>query len=328
MPMSKAKSKGALPTISVITPVFNEEASLGRYAETLERELFANSSINVEVILVDDGSVDSSWSIIQKLCAQDSRYRGLRLSRNFGAHAALSAGIMHAGGDAVATLAADLQDPVSVIGEFVDAWRDGAQIVWGRRRSRDDVPWRVFTSGVFFRLIRRYAMPRGSKFATGSFFLIDRRVAECFKQFPERNRITFALVAWTGFRQEVVEYDRLGRGAGKSGWSFGRMLKAMYDTFIGFSEVPARLMTITGVLTSLLSIPFSLYLVFSWWLTDTVPGWTGLMLGVTVFFGLQFLMMGLVGEYLYRIYSEVTARPLYFISQEAGGSSAKTNRDA
>lgn len=325
MVMSNRKSTTAKPTISIVTPIFNEEASLAVYAEAVEQQLFRDESINVEVILVDDGSSDSSWSIIEQMCGRDPRYQGLRLSRNFGAHAALSAGIFNAGGDAVATLAADLQDPVSAISEFIDTWRGGAQIVWGRRRSREDAGWRVFTSNVFFRLIRRYAMPRGSKFATGSFFLIDRRVVECFKQFPERNRITFALVAWTGFRQEVVNYDREGRSAGKSGWSFGRMLKAMYDTFIGFSEVPARLMTIVGMVTSLLSIPFSLYLVASWWLTDTVPGWTGLMLGVTVFFGLQFLMMGLVGEYLYRIYSEVTARPLYFISHEVG---AHAKRDA
>lgn len=316
------------PCITIVTPVFNEEASLPTYAAAVERELFDDDGIEVRVILVDDGSTDSSWSIIEDLCARDDRYRGLRLSRNFGAHAALSAGIENADGDAVATLAADLQDPVAVIGEFVDAWRGGAQIVWGRRRSRDDEGWRVLASRLFFRLIRRYAMPRGSKFATGSFFLIDRRVVECFKQFPERNRITFALVAWTGFRQDVVLYDRERRSAGKSGWSFGRMLKAMYDTFIGFSEVPARLMTITGLVTSLFSIPFSIYLVVSWWLTDTVPGWTGLMLGLTVFFGLQFLMMGLVGEYLYRIYSEVTARPLYFISQEAGESAARIDGDA
>jgi dolichol-phosphate mannosyltransferase len=323
--MSNRKPKTVKPTISIVTPIYNEEASLAVYAEAVEQQLFGDESINVEVILVDDGSGDSSWSIIEQMCVRDSRYQGLRLSRNFGAHAALSAGILNAGGDAVATLAADLQDPVSAISEFIDTWRSGAQIVWGRRRSREDAGWRVLTSNLFFRLIRRYAMPRGSKFATGSFFLIDRRVVECFKQFPERNRITFALVAWTGFRQEVVYYDREGRSAGKSGWSFGRMLKAMYDTFIGFSEVPARLMTIVGMVTSLLSIPFSLYLVAAWWFTDTVPGWTGLMLGVTVFFGLQFLMMGLVGEYLYRIYSEVTARPLYFISQEAG---AHAKRDA
>jgi dolichol-phosphate mannosyltransferase len=297
--MSNRKPKTVKPTISIVTPIYNEEASLAVYAEAVEQQLFGDESINVEVILVDDGSGDSSWSIIEQMCVRDSRYQGLRLSRNFGAHAALSAGILNAGGDAVATLAADLQE--------------------------EDAGWRVLTSNLFFRLIRRYAMPRGSKFATGSFFLIDRRVVECFKQFPERNRITFALVAWTGFRQEVVYYDREGRSAGKSGWSFGRMLKAMYDTFIGFSEVPARLMTIVGMVTSLLSIPFSLYLVAAWWFTDTVPGWTGLMLGVTVFFGLQFLMMGLVGEYLYRIYSEVTARPLYFISQEAG---AHAKRDA
>jgi dolichol-phosphate mannosyltransferase len=316
--MAAGKNSATVPVIGVVTPVYNEERSLRSYAAAIEKNLFAETTFDVQVVLVDDGSSDGSWSVIEELCAGDSRFRGLRLSRNFGAHAALSAGIDQVEGDAVATLAADLQDPVSVVVEFIEAWRSGAQIVWGRRRSRADEKWRIFPSSIVVRLVRRYAMRRGSRCATGSFFLIDRQVVECFRQFPERNRITFALVAWTGFRQDVVEYDRQSRVSGESGWSFGRMLKAMYDTFIGFSEVPARLMTITGMLTSLLSIPFSLYLVLSWWFTDTVPGWTGLMLGVTVFFGLQFLMMGLVGEYLYRIYSEVTARPLYFISQKLG----------
>lgn len=315
------------PLISVVTPVYNEQASLAAYREAIEQTLFSLQDCRFEIIFVDDGSSDSSWSMIESICAEDDRFRGLRLSRNFGAHAALSAGISEARGDAVATLAADLQDPVSVVPRFIERWRAGAQIVWGRRRRREEPAWRILTSALFFRLVRRYAMPRGSRFATGSFFLIDRLVVDCFLRFPERNRITFALVAWTGFDQDEVIYDRLGRRAGVSGWSFGRMLKAMYDTFIGFSQVPARLMTIVGAVTSLLAIPFSLYLVLSWWLTDTVPGWTGLMLGLTVFFGLQFLMMGLVGEYLYRIYSEVTERPLYFISRQTGGAESGNARD-
>ena len=173
-------------------------------------------------------------------------------------------------------------------------------------------------SNVFFRLIRRYAMPRGSRFTTGSFLLIDRTVVECFKQFPERNRITFELVAWTGFDQAVVDYDRARREIGQSKWSFSRMLKAMYDTLIGFSEAPARVMTWLGVLTSLLTLPVLGWLLLNWWWTDTVPGWTGIMVMMTAFFGLQFLMMGLVGEYLYRIYSESTRRPLYFVSERLG----------
>ncbi len=306
----------ARPLISVVTPVFNEAASLREYADCVRDVLLVRDDLRFEFILVDDGSTDTSWGMIERLAAADDRFRGLRLSRNFGAHAALSAGLELADGDAVATLAADLQDPPKVVLQFVDAWNEGAQIVWGRRARRGDTRIRTFVSQVFARLLRRYAMPAGSKFTTGSFFLIDRRVVQCFRSFPERNRVTFALVAWTGFRQVTVHYDRPARAAGQSGWSLAKLLKAMYDTFIGFSEAPARLMTIVGVAVSSLTVPFSLYLVLDWWFTDSVPGWTGLMVGMTVFFGLQFLMMGLVGEYLYRIYSEVTARPLYFVSQD------------
>jgi len=318
----------SVPLVSVVTPVFNEEASLDAYRQAVASTLFTATGVRFEIILVDDGSTDRSWAVIEAMCAEDPRFRGLRLSRNFGAHAALTAGISHARGDAVATLAADLQDPAGVVLEFVEKWRAGARIVWGKRRRRDEARWRILASNLFFRLVRRYAMPRGSKFATGSFFLIDRRVVECFMQLPERNRITFALVAWTGFDQDVVLYDRQSRASGRSGWSFGRMLKAMYDAFIGFSELPARLMTIIGAVTSILAVLFSVYLVLHWWLTDTVPGWTGLMLGITVFFGMQFLMMGLVGEYLYRIYSEVTDRPIFLVSEQAGAPPDGAGREA
>jgi len=315
--------------ISIVTPVYNEEGSLDQYRGAVQEMLRGLRNLQVEVIFVDDGSDDGSWAMIESICADDERFRGLRLSRNFGSHAALTAGILCARGDAVATLASDLQDPPNVVLEFIDKWRAGAQIVWGRRQRREDKGWRVLASNVFFHMLRRYAMPRGSQFATGSFFLIDRRVVECFRQFPERNRTTFALVAWTGFRQDTVTYDRTRRVAGRTGWTFGRMLKSMYDTFIGFSDVPARLMTMLGVATFVLTIPFGIYLVLNWLLTDTLPGWTGLMLGLSVFFGLQFLMMGLVGEYLYRIYTEVAARPLYFITSEAGleGGSEQTKEN-
>ena len=318
------------PLISIITPVFNEAESLHAYRESVEKTLLQNPELDLEIIFVDDGSTDGSWSIIEDFCADDHCFQGLRLSRNFGAHAALSAGISYAQGDAVATLAADLQDPPAVILQFLDKWRNGVQIVWGRRRTREDSAWRLLTSALFFRLLRRYAMPRGSKFTTGSFFLIDRRVVDCFLQFPERHRITFALVAWTGFKQDVVLYDRQRRAAGRSGWNLGRMWKAMYDAFIGFSDLPARLMTYAGATTFVLGLSFSVFLILRRWLAEPVPGWTALMVVLLAFFGLQFLMLGLVGEYLYRIYSEVTRRPLYFVSQrlEAGdrGKGAEERR--
>jgi hypothetical protein len=204
--------------------------------------------------------------------------------------------------------------PSPPISRFIDRWLAGADIVWGKRTSRDEPALRIWTSRMFEWLIRRHAMPRGSQFTTGSFLLVDRKVAECFANFQEHNRVTFALVAWTGFSEAVVGYERQRRRTGVSGWSFGRMVKTMYDTYIGFSQTPIRVMTITGAIVSLLTIPLAGYIVYHRLSGHPILGWTSIMLPLTLFFGLQFLMMGVIGEYLYRIYAEVVRRPLYFIS--------------
>lgn len=304
--------------LTIVTPVYNEEASLHAFRSEVSRVLFSQENVAYEVLFVDDGSSDHSWSIIEEFCQESPNFKALRLSRNFGAHTALSAGIHHASGDAVATLACDLQDPPETIRDFVEKWLAGAEIVWGHRRSRVEQPWRVWMSSTFFSLIRSYAMPKGSKFTTGSFFLIDRIVVDCFCRFREHNRITFALVAWTGFNQEIVLYDRRARRAGTSGWTFGRMIKAMYDTFIGFSSLPPRVFTITGAFVFLINIPFTLYLILKAIFSTPLPGWTGLMVALLAFFGLAFLMLGMMSEYLHRIYIETTGRPLYFVSRTAG----------
>ena len=294
--------------------MFNEEAGLDAYAREVTTVLLDDIDFEFHVLFIDDGSSDGSWAAIERLSAGDGRFQGMRLSRNYGAHVALSAGFAQATGDAVATLACDLQDPPGTVLEFAHRWRAGAQIVWGHRRSRADAWWRAATSRAFEWLIRRYAMPAGSRFTVGSFLLVDRRVADCFRQFHEHNRVTFALVAWTGFSQAVIEYDRRERRTGVSGWTWRRMLTTMYDTFIGFSFLPIRLMTLTGMLLSLLTLLFAAYLIGGYFTGQTLPGWTSVMLALTLFFGIQFLLMGVVGEYLYRIYSEVVGRPLYFVS--------------
>ena len=303
------------PKVLVLTPVYNESAGLDAYEASVREVLFARPDCDISVLFIEDGSDDDSWARICALAARDGRFRGIRLSRNYGSHIALSAGFANIGdADAVATLACDLQDPPDVVSRFIDTWTTGADIVWGKRISRAESSFRVWTSRVFERLIRRFAMPRKSHFTTGSFLLVDRRVADCFARFQEQNRVTFALVAWTGFNEAVVEYHREPRRSGVSGWTYTRMVKTMYDTFIGFSVLPIRLMTITGVVVSLLTVPIIGYLVIRKLTGQPLLGWTSVMLGVTVFSGLQFLMMGIVGEYLYRIYAEVVRRPLYFIS--------------
>lgn len=304
------------PRIAIVTPVFNEQECLPLYEQVVRERLLSQSDYEFEILFVDDGSRDRSWEIICCICQRDSRFRGIRLSRNFGGHIADSAGLAHVDGDAVAILASDLQDPPEVVLRFLEKWRAGAQIVWGRRRTRSDQAWRKFTSELFLKLVRRFAMPAGSKMTSGGFFLLDRKVLDSLLQFEERSRIVFALVAWTGFEQTVVEYDRGARAGGRSGWGLNRMIRSMYDVFIGFSLLPVRLMTLSGIAMFLLSVPWAVYMVINWWTSHPLPGWSSIMLALALLFGFQFLLMGIAGEYLYRIYTEVVHRPLYLISQE------------
>lgn len=307
------------PLVAVVTPVFNEEENLHDYAAEVRRVLFSSPDTDFRVLLVDDGSSDRSWAIIEELAAADPRFRGLRLSRNFGSHTALTAGFAHVGDDvdAAATLACDLQDPPEVVVEFVAQWRAGAQIVWGERRTREDSSWKVWTSRMFNRALERHAMPRGSRFTTGSFLLMDRRVLDCFNEFKEHNRITFALVAWTGFDQVRVPYDRKARTKGESGWSFAKMMKAMYDAFIGLSTLPIRLMKLAAGTAFLVAILLVVYLVVVVAVMGTrIPGWASQMIVISGFFGIQFSLMAIVGEYLNRIYTESMRRPLYFVSRD------------
>jgi glycosyltransferase involved in cell wall biosynthesis len=325
--MAKVEGKAAFmlqrpehPLLVVVTPVFNEAMLLEIYAAEVKRVLLERSDIEARVILVDDGSSDDSWKVICRLVKADNRFSAVRLSRNFGAHVALAAGFDHVSNDAdlIATLACDLQDPPETIIKFLEEWRRGANIVWGARQSRSEGPWRRAASRLLEIGLRRYAMPRHSRFQTGSFFLIERIVLDSVRQFREQARVTFALVAWTGFDQSIVGYDRRMRVGGRSGWTFGQMLNTAYDVFIGFSPVPAKVLTAFGFVMLITSIVAVFYLVFTWLVHDVQVGWTGLMATMTLCFGLLFLMIGISFEYLYRIFVETKNRPLYFVSQQVG----------
>ncbi len=296
------------PRIDVVSPLFNEEANFTQFIASIEHELLTYEAVDWHFILVDDGSTDHTWEMIERQCRLSPRFRGIRLSRNFGFHAAVAAGIEHSSGDAVATLAADLQDPPGTIVAFAESWMRGADIVWGWRRTRAEPRWRVMASNVFAGLIRRYAMPGGSKFTTGSFLLIDRKVVGCLRQMPEHTRVTFARVAWTGFRQEIVLFDRGPRHTGRSKFSFGKLLSTSYDTFVAYSSLLPRLVSVVGLLFALIGFGLGIYSFINWLATSTVPGWTGLMVTLTIFFGVNFLILGAMTEYLLRIFLRVRRR--------------------
>lgn len=303
--------------IALITPVFNEADNLKRYADEVKNMLMSRSDLDFFVLFIDDGSSDDSWRLVTEIAKDDSRFSGVRLSRNFGSHIAIGAGFdqLRDDVDCAVILAADLQDPPETVLEFVEKWQDGAEVVWGRRTSRYDSRWRVLASQVFHRMLRRHAMPPGSKFTTGSFFLIDRKVIDAVSQFAETNRITFALVAWTGFEQDVVDYSRRRREAGVSGWSFTDMIRAFYDAFVGFSGLPIKLMERAALLSFFIAAGLAAYLLIAALIRETrVPGWTSQMLLLAVFFGVQFWLIAILGQYLARIHREVVRRPLYFVS--------------
>ena len=315
------------PIIQILTPLYNEEKCFDIYVEAVERVLLSRLDVEYRCLLVDDGSTDGTWELIKQQCRASPRFRGLRLSRNFGAHAAETAGLDLCDADAVAILPADLQDPPEAIPSFVEAWRQGADVVFGRRRMRGDSRWRILTSKVFEALLRRFAMPKGSQFATGGFLLMDRKVVECVREMREANRLIFGLVAWTGFQQAVVEYDRQRRVAGRSAWSIGRMVKSMYDGLIGFSATIPRAVTLLGAFFSILGFILALYFLLNAIFSEPMPGWSTIMVVLCFFFGIVFMILGAICEYLLRIYVESMRRPLYFIAADtADGELGRRNR--
>jgi glycosyltransferase involved in cell wall biosynthesis len=314
------EQRSARPRLTIVTPVFNEAGNLETFVTRVSQVLFSREDFDACVLFVDDGSSDASWSMIQDIVARSDRFSALRLSRNFGAHCALAAGFDHVNADAeiVATLACDLQDPPETVIEFIAQWRQGANVVWGARRGREDAGWRMLGSRSLMTLLRRYSMPKGSKFQTGSFFLIDQVVLESLIRMREHSRVTFALVGWMGFEQAVVSYDRPARQNGQSGWTFSKMLSTSYDLLIGFSPVPAKVLTMLGFILFGLSLTVIFYLFLTWLLQDVQPGWTGLMATMTLCFGMLFMMLGVMSEYLHRIFIEAKGRPLYFIARRVG----------
>ena len=310
-----------MPTalISIVVPVFNEEASLRRFHGAVTAVMRTIDHADWEFVFVDDGSRDGSFALLEQLRVDDERVTAIRFARNFGSHIAIAAGIDHCRGDCAVIMAADLQDPPELLREFIARWREGYDVVWGARTGRDDGLLRGWFMRAFYAAVRRFAIPTYPKGGTGSFCLVSRKVVETFRQCTERNRLTFGLIAWSGFRDTQVPYHRPPREAGTSAWTFGRLVKSAIDTFISFSFLPIRAISYFGLLVSLVSFAFGFYVVFNKLQYGTqVEGWTSVMLAVLLLGGVQLTMIGVLGEYLWRILDETRARPLYVIDRTIG----------
>jgi dolichol-phosphate mannosyltransferase len=309
----------AKPLLAIVVPVHNEHDNLEAFHAQVTAVMRELGEYDWEFVFVDDGSRDGSFSVLSMLHERDPRVNALRFPRNFGSHVAIAAGIDRARGDAAVIMAADLQDPPALIRDFVARWRDGYDVVWGARSGRDDGAFRAWAMGRFYTAVRRFAIPTYPKGGTGSFCLITKPVMDAFRQMNERNRLTFGLIAWAGFKETQVPYHRPSRLVGASSWTTSKMVKAAMDTFISFSLFPIRAITYLGLSVSALSFLFGFYVLLNKLLYGTrVMGWSSVMLTVLLLGGVQLVMIGVLGEYLWRILEESRGRPLYIVERTIG----------
>jgi polyisoprenyl-phosphate glycosyltransferase len=303
---------------SIVVPVFNEEAVLPLLLRRLD-VLMDGLDGPAETIFVDDASTDCTSIILREKARNDPRCRYIGLSRNFGHQIAITAGMDAAAGEAVVIMDADLQDPPEVVGDMIARWRDGYEIVYGRRLSREgESRFKRWTASLFYRALARLSsidIPRD----VGDFRLIDRKVLEAFRAMPEQDRFVRGMFAWLGFRQTEVAFHRLPRLAGETKYPFWRMLRLAVTGTLSFSETPLRLAIWCGLAVSMLAMLYGFY-VTGLWLANShlVKGWASTIVVVSFLCGLNMLMTGIMGLYIGRIHAEVKRRPLYVVSQKLG----------
>ena len=304
--------------LSVIVPCLNEQEVIGGTHERLTAAL-ESAALDFEIIYVDDGSTDGTPDILRELQARDSRVRIVRFSRNFGHQIAITAGLEHASGDAVAIIDADLQDPPEVILEFLQKWIDGYDVVYGVRSERDgETAFKLWTAKVFYRVIGKLS-ETPIPLDTGDFRLMDRRVVEALLSMPERDRFVRGMVSWLGFSQIAVPYHRAARAAGATKFSLFKMLRFATDGIVSFSISPLRLATWMGFAASGFAILVMFYTLYERAFgTGVVRGWSSTMMAILFIGGVQLICLGIIGEYVGRIYGESKRRPLYIVRERAG----------
>lgn len=299
------------PTLSVVVPCYNEQESIHACHEKLTAVLSALNE-SYEIVYVDDGSRDQTAALLEQMHASDSHVVVVRLSRNFGHQPAVTAGLSASIGKAVVIIDADLQDPPELIPEMVALWRSGYKVVYGIRQTRDgETPFKLWTAKAFYRVINSLSDVE-IPLDTGDFRLIDRVVVDVFLQMPERHRLLRGMWSWIGFSQVGLPYQRAPRFAGETKYPLRKMLGLALDGIVSFSVVPLRLVTALGFLSAGAAFIGILYTLFVRLLTHSwVRGWAMTFIGILFMAGVQMLCLGILGEYIGRIYTESKQRPLF-----------------
>ena len=315
---ARAQQRLAAPSISVVLPAYNEAANLPSVLQTLGEALAALTERH-EIVVVDDGSRDATPLLMQQAAAARRSLRCLRLSRNFGKEAALTAGIEHARGEVVVLMDADGQHPVAMLAPMLEAWRGGAQMVCAVRTSRADEGLLKRVGTWFFYHVTNFGSPVHIPPGVGDFRLMDRRVVDALRALPERNRFMKGLYAWVGFETRLLPYMPEARHAGRTRFSLGRLARLAFTGLTAFSNFPLRVWSALGALIALASIAYGGYIVFDVLVRgQDVPGWPTIVTGIMFFSGVQLLSIGILGEYIGRIFDEVKQRPVYLVGAEIG----------
>ncbi|AHE97809.1 glycosyltransferase family 2 protein [Thioalkalivibrio paradoxus] len=301
--------------LSVIVPAYNEEEAIEEFHRRLAPVLAA-LDCDAEIVFVNDGSSDATLDILHRLSEEDSRVTVLNLSRNFGKERAMSAGLDYAHGDAVAVIDADLQDPPEVIPELVAGWREGYDVVYAQRTRRHGESWfKRATAGAFYRVIQqlsRVHIPHD----TGDFRLLSRRAVDALKQLREQHRFMKGLFSWVGFPQKPVRYERDPRHAGQTKWNYWKLWNFALDGLTAFSNVPLKIASYLGGLVAMLALTYGGWVIIKTLLFgEPVQGYPSMMVAILFLGGVQLIFIGVMGEYLGRMFDETKNRPLYFVQE-------------
>ena len=308
-----------MTALSIVVPCFNEEECLGELHERLSAAARIASGEDYELILVNDGSRDGTWSIMQRMAATDPHVVAVNLSRNHGHQLALTAGLDLSLGEVILIIDADLQDPPELLSAMLAAMREQqADVVYGVRKSRaGETTFKRATAHGFYRLLSR-ATEVDIPLDAGDFRLMSRRALDALLAMPEQARFIRGMVAWIGFRQVPFAYDRSERFAGETKYPLKKMIRFAFDALTGFSSAPLKLASHAGLLLSLGSAVLVLYIAWAWLAGQSIQGWTSLMLVVVVLGAVQMFVLALMGEYIGRLYNEAKRRPLYIVQEIAG----------
>ena len=303
--------------ISIVVPVYYNSDTLMDLYEDMKAKILGVIG-DYELVFVDDGSGDNSWEIMGQIQEMDDNVRCVKLSRNFGEHAALLAGLSVCTGDCAVTKQADLQEDSGLVLEMYDSWKKGNKVVLAVRRSRDESKVKVFFANMYYLLIRKFVnknMPVGGC----DCYLIDRKVIEVLQLLDEKNSSLTLQVLWAGFKTDYVYFDRKNREKGKSRWTLSKKIKLVVDSMMSFSYVPIRMMTFVGIVFNLCAVALFISVLVEFFTVGTpVAGWSSLMCVILCSFGLVLLMLGILGEYIWRALDAARTRPPFIIDEEVG----------